>query len=324
MFTSRYWVLTLLLTGMSTSLNAVPVLGNLSRPHGSDGVAVSYNEWQASSFKIADTPTSWMIERVSLSLSQVVANASLTLRITGEAGFRPNLADTRVLFGAITFETQTATFEANEFPAPVLEPNQTYWLVLGVESLDPNSELSTGLFEWRYALDLLVDAGPAEGWSFGERAASAGTAGLGWGTEATSPFAFQVEATRNLAAMTLSRWRQRNPEQSGSDEIFLGADPDGNGLNGLLEYAFDNNSNHLPVSVWDLETGSVGLSYVRWSHAPGLTWIVEKSTDFDSWQRVMASDATSNVSLVGAEHERVTMMLKGTPDRVFFRVRVSG
>ena len=52
--------------------------------------------------------------------------------------------------------------------------------------------------------------------------------------------------------------------------------------------------------------------------------IVEKSTDFDSWQRVMASDATSNVSLVGAEHERVTMMLKGTPDRVFFRVRVSG
>ena len=318
-------IVSMIMLGMATT-SAVPVLSSLGQPAVDGDVAVSLNAWQASSFTIGNTATSWVIDAVSLRLTEVTPNQNLTLLVTGESSFRPDLNDVKVRFDTPSIpETgvQTIRFPARSTPTPVLAPGSTYWLVLGVTDLDLDESPSTGLVYWSFAQANDSDAGVAAGWSFGAQTASAGTAGSLWTPESTTPFSCMIEARRVMSSMTLSKWRARNPGGPSDEETFLSSDLDGNGKTGLLEYAFDNDPDFEPRSVLEAD-GVMGITYVRWSQASDLQWEVQSSTTLgDDWDRVPESDLERTVALLGNEHERVVVRLKASPTRVFLKVKVT-
>ncbi len=301
---------------------AVPVLGNLGQPTSAEGVPVSAHSWQASSFQVLPDSPQWWVESVTLKLSEVGANPTLKLTVVGESAFRPNLADVRIAFNAPVLDEGDAFFTAKATPLPILNPGETYWLVLGVESVSSEATIPAGLYHWHYALNSQADSFQASSWTFGVQTASAGTAGADWEPEATTPYSFTISANRNLAPLSLAQWRDLHPGGPLDEATFLAGDPDGNGLNGLAEFAYDSDPTQLPVSMVD-EDGRLGLEYVRWSHAPELTWVVKHSTDLDDWQPVGIDDAEAVVALIGKDKERVRVWLIGEIDRVFLRVDVS-
>ena len=319
--TSRLLGLGFLFT-MVCQTQGAPVLGNLAQPHAEVGVPVTANAWQASSFEIAEGTPTWHIESVTLRLQEVGPNATLTLIITGEAAFRPNLQDQRVHFESPIFDGDRAIFLTKTAPAPLLVPGEPYWVVLGVEALSPEHSNPAGLYLWDYALNQVADEGVADGWSHGVNTASAGTNGANWAPEQTTPYSFSISANRNLSPMTLSRWRTANPGGEANNDAFLASDPDGNELNGLAEFAFDGNPEYLPQSITDAE-GKLGLAYTRWSHAPELTWSVKVSTDLIHWRVLTEVESLRTISLTGTNQERVSVWLLDSPSCVFLRVDVT-
>lgn len=312
--------------GMSELAPGAPVLGNLAQPVRDGEVPVTLNAWQASSIRLSPDTSSWSVNSVTLRLSQTVPNQYLSLRITGETAFRPDLTDTRVLFEnpiAIGSGPQNVTFTASVSPSPVLQPGQTYWLVLGVEALDSESTSGTGLYFWSYTLNSQSDSIPVDGWEFGASTASAGTGGIGWSPEPTTPFAFVVDAVPfGAAPMTLARWRSTHPGGPVDEATFLTSNEDGDEMNGLMEYAFDGSAEGMPRAIVG-SSGQLGMEYTRWRQAPDLEWLIEVSEDFDFWKTIDATDAAFAVTLVSSEQERVRVFLLGKYDRVFLRLRVN-
>lgn len=302
---------------------AAPVLGNLAQPAQDRAVAVSLNEWQASSFRLSESAGAWRVRSITVRMAQQTANESFAFRITGETALRPALTDVRAAFTTPAISgtgTQSITFTVKDSPAPVLQPGETYWLVAGVERQDGNFTPSTGLSYWSYALNSLTDTAPAAGWSFGPATATAGTAGAGWAPDTTTPFTFSIDAVPENSAMTLARWRELNPGGPADNAAWLSADPDQNGLNGLMDFAFDRNLANLPVPVTDA-AGRPGLEYTRWISAPELSWQFQSSADLQSWQLATAAETT--ITPAGPFSQRVRVVLPPQSGRRFLRILVS-
>ena len=308
----------LLLTGGAVA--AAPVLGNLAQPAQDHSVAISLNEWQASSLRLSAAAGAWRVRSITVRMAQQAANESFAFRITGEAALRPALLDVRAAFTTPAISgtgTQTVTFAVKNSPAPVLQPGQTYWLVGGVERLDGNFTPSTGIYYWSYALSSLTDTTPASGWSFGPQSASAGTLGSNWAPEPTTPFSFSLEAVPENPAMTLARWRELHPGGPADTATWLSTDHDSNGLTGLLDFAFNADRTALPSAFLD-PAGRPGIEYVRWTSAPELTWRVQTSTDMTAWTSTTDFDTTT--AAAGPETQRVRVVLRQSPSRVFLRL----
>lgn len=307
----------------SASVCAAPVLGNLMQPAQDRSVAISLNEWQASSFRLYAAAGAWRVRSITVRMAQQTANESFSFRIVGESALRPALGDVRVAFTHPAINgtgTQSITFTAQASPAPVLQPGQTYWLVCGVERQDGNFTPATGLYYWSYALNSLTDDTPAAGWSFGTATATAGTAGANWTPDATTPFTFSIDAVPESQAMTLARWRELNPGGPADNTAWLNADPDQNGLNGLMDFAFDRNLANLPAAVTDA-SGRFGLEYTRWISAPELTWQVQSSPDMQSWQTATGTETT--ITPAGPFSQRVRVLLPQQSGPRFLRILVS-
>jgi hypothetical protein len=306
-----------------TSVCAAPVLGNLTQPAQDRTVAISMNEWQASSFRLSAAAGAWRVRSLTVRMAQQTANGSFGFRIVSESALRPALGDVRAAFTtpAITGTgTQSVTFTVKEAPAPVLQPGQTYWLVAGVERQDGNFTPSTGLYYWSYALNSLTDFTPASGWSFGPHTASSGTVGANWAPEATTPFSFSLDAAPVNPAMTLARWRELHPGGPADNNTWLNSDHDDNSLPGLLDFAFNADRTALPVAYLD-HAGRPALEFVRWISAPELAWHIQTSPDLSSWTNTTDYDVT--ITPAGPETERVRVALRQQTVNVFVRLKIT-
>lgn len=302
---------------------AARVLSNLGQAQAPAGAPVSTNAWQASSITIASDAPTWTIETATLSLETLVTNPNLQLAIVANTAFRPDLSQTLVAFGPPTFAANGhATFAAQASPTPRLPPGASYWIVLGVTATDPSSPLQSGLYRWHFSQTQDVDAGRAEAWSFGSQTASAGTFGSDWTPDTSTPYTFAIEASRPVTPMTLSRWRAQHPGGHDDTSAYLASDDDHNGLTALAEFGFAGDAEHLPAPV-RRNDGVVGLTYVRWSHAPELIWTPQFSTDLDEWQSITPEDMETTVSLLGLEQERVHLWVPQLPTPHFLRIAVS-
>ncbi len=325
-----------LLWALVSGAVAAPVLGNLGVARTDRAVPVSYNSWQASSFRLAETAGPWRVKSVTLRLAQDVPNASFTVRIVGESSLRPALSDVRASFrtpvlisGATTATPGSAAapvvFDAAVSPDPVLQPGQIYWLVAGVTQQDGSFTPATGLYYWSYANTGAADAGGAGGWQFGVNTASAGTLGAGWAAEATTPFTFSIDAVPDIPVVTLASWRLTHPGGPVDAAAFLASDQDGDGLNGLLEFAFNGSPTQPGLELprlLEAGPGRIGLQFVRWVNAPELRYDVQWSGDLGGWETIPAAAATTAVVAVGDGTERVSISILQSSLHRFLRVRI--
>jgi len=305
------------------AVSAAPVLGNLAQPAQDRSVPVSLNAWQASSFRLSSAAGVWRVRSLTVRMAQQTPNESFSFRLTGESAQRPALQDVRAVFTTPAISgtgTQTITYSVKNSPAPILQPGQNYWLVCGVERQDGNFAPPTGLFYWSYALNSLTDAAPASGWSFGPQTASAGTLGSNWAPEPTTPFTFSIDAVPENPVMTLARWRELHPGGPANNTEWLHSDHDGNGLAGLLDFAFNADRTALPVPFLD-SAGRPGLEYVRWISAPELTWHLQTSADMTSWTSTTDFDTTT--SAAGPETHRVRVVPRNVAAQVYLRLLIT-
>lgn len=105
-----------------------------------------------------------------------------------------------------------------------------------------------------------------------------------------------------------------------------GADPDGNGIPSVMEFALGSDA-PAPVSV-QIQDGTVLLTLTRNSAARGVTLIVESSTDLLSWTTLATSvdGAAPSGSVPVTEGSgavrSVTLEIPANPVQTFFRARV--
>jgi hypothetical protein len=305
------------------SVPAAMVLGNLNQPSVDGTEAVSLNQWQASAIRLAPEAGAWRVSSLKVRLSQRTANRSFFFRIVGESAFRPDLAAVKVNFAppALTGSgPQQVTVAALIQPAPVLQPGQTYWIVAGVATPDNEQTPGTGLYHWSFSTTNSADAPAQAGWSFDSRIATSGTTGQNWDPLVATPFSFALEAAPELASMTLARWRELHPGGALDSTVYLAADHDGNGLNGLLDFAFDATRANLPVIGRDASSGGLFLEYVRWTEAPELLWQIQHSTDLQNW--LPLNGLTSSSTAAGAFSQRIRVQLPGAAAESYYRLSV--
>jgi fibronectin type 3 domain-containing protein len=108
------------------------------------------------------------------------------------------------------------------------------------------------------------------------------------------------------------------------------ADPDGDGLSNLFEYALGtdpNNAGSALGGVLRCESGAgsvVDLSFSRLARTSGVTFSLERSVDLATWETVSAADRTEAVADAGGGLEEVVWQLQpaaGTT-RAFYRLRL--
>ncbi len=128
---------------------------------------------------------------------------------------------------------------------------------------------------------------------------------------------------------TLAAWRTARGS-TGDEEAFLTADADGDGQNGLAEFAFDSNPSAADggqprVLIFRDAAGRIGVEFRRWPGAPELSWAVEQSTNLGSWTAVPseACDETE-CEVLASGQERVKIFLRDVPTAPsgMLRVRV--
>lgn len=164
-------------------------------------IAVSHNQWLASSFTAGPDAQTMRVEEISIRVSCLWPNANPFIAITGSEGGKPDLSDVRVVTDATALNDPvhlnapfTLTLQPDESGGPAeLLPDQDYWLVFGFTAPDYYSDLPSGLFFWSYAA-----TGPGmqdADWSLGSLTATGGTAGQNWSTEASTPYSFGITLT---------------------------------------------------------------------------------------------------------------------------------
>ncbi len=104
----------------------------------------------------------------------------------------------------------------------------------------------------------------------------------------------------------------------------LAADPDGDGLNNLLEYAFNSNPLAGEAAVFptvEYDGVNVTITYQRNLNASDLTWQVQETTDFTSWNP--ASVTESILSTSGDTQTVQDAVPIGSAGLKFLRLQVS-
>jgi hypothetical protein len=129
---------------------------------------------------------------------------------------------------------------------------------------------------------------------------------------------------------TLSDWRLAQ-NSTGDEAAFLAADLDGDGMNGLAEFAFGGN----PAAAEPVDTrtevlrdaaGRIGIQFRRWPGAPELTWTLEQSTNLRAWATVPADQCDeAECEILTNGQERVKLFLREPPTTSsgMLRIRVS-
>ena len=160
-----------------------------------------------------------------------------------------------------------------------------------------------------------------------------GTDGILSYTYTESTGVLQVQGTTTVSP--IQAWRNVHFPSAGNDGTGIGAnnaDPDGDGLSNLLEYATNTHpttANSTPVTVSSVG-GRLALNFVRISD-PSLTYTVQGSNDLTTWGTVTPSSGTNpmpgftggNPSVVETQNVQVvdSVLLSSQPRR-FLRLQV--
>lgn len=108
---------------------------------------------------------------------------------------------------------------------------------------------------------------------------------------------------------------------------FLSHDADGDGLNGLLEFAFDRApaaADTSRIQILRDVSGRVGIEFHRWPGAPELSYTLEQSGSLSGWNAVSAAECEETESeIMTSGIERVRMFLRTAPSGSgYLRVKV--
>lgn len=132
---------------------------------------------------------------------------------------------------------------------------------------------------------------------------------------------------------TLADWRQaRLPANTMNDEDFLAADLDGDGFNGLMEFALNLNPNgpdsaeKTTTKVIFDENGIPGFEFRRRPGAPEIATRGACSTDLKNWHPLDETNCEERSATIEADGlERVRQFLKSKPANgtIYFRLQVN-
>ncbi len=160
--------------------------------------AVTYQQWLGTSFVADADAEAVKVDQVTLRISTTTPNQHLIVGITGSKSMRPDLDNILVEMESSSLNqapfgtVQTLSLSPiDEDLEVVLNPGETYWLIVGVEAPDVEQTPSSGLYHWSYA----SDAGPFDsgrGWRVGDQIATSNTAGQNWTPSNNTPYSFGV------------------------------------------------------------------------------------------------------------------------------------
>jgi hypothetical protein len=132
---------------------------------------------------------------------------------------------------------------------------------------------------------------------------------------------------------TLAAWRTaRQPGNDPEDESFYAADPDGDGFNGLMEFALNLNPNasdsgdKTQTKLVFSAAGTPGLEFRRWPAAPEVRYEVWQSSDLKNWQLLTTANSAETSTVLEADGmERVCHCLQAKPagGSVYLRLKIS-
>ncbi len=113
-------------------------------------------------------------------------------------------------------------------------------------------------------------------------------------------------------------------------QIWAGdADPDEDDHSNDQEYAFvsdpragDSTADHILNIRIDSGTGNIVIVYRRRSNDPSLNFVIEKSTDLQTWTECSALFVSESVQMLSAEAEEATVTLAAPGSKCFFHIKV--
>jgi len=160
----------------------------------------------------------------------------------------------------------------------------------------------------------------------------------GIGVSGSSNYTFTLSANRNLVAafqpQNFGTWKTLHFTTSEqADSMISGplADPDGDGIVNLIEYACNldpkiNDASNLPTQT-GVENGFLTLTYPRNDNATDLTFLVEVSSDLVNWSSGPASTSSPTI----LSDDGFTQVLKvsdltptSSANKRFIRLKVIG
>lgn len=136
-----------------------------------------------------------------------------------------------------------------------------------------------------------------------------------------------VEVAQLAQSGGYQSWMLSNLAGAEAALVLPSADPDGDGQNNLLEYAFDSNPlavNGSPFRIVRAGDGSIWLSYPRRTGFSGLRYTVWKSNDLMTWAPVTDGmlDEMSE-AVLGQPLEMVSGRIVNVSGSAFFRLEVN-
>jgi hypothetical protein len=117
-------------------------------------------------------------------------------------------------------------------------------------------------------------------------------------------------------------------EHTISNLLFAKEDSDHDGMNGLLEFAFNRNpaaADAPPIKFLRTADGRIGLEYHRWSGAPELTYRIQHSSNLRDWTDVPdGGKEETDCEVLPTGIERVQEFLRTAPTNgcSYLRIRV--